>query len=182
MTMFPIPPKPEPQRPGDEFQSPRERKAAWSTMFGYCLSRDAGGLARLISDDMHRRNVFGTYPGTLADHARDIIEAARCLPSVDGVDMPIPAQTDKPSPAPSPRRECRSCMYFVAGAEEARGWCRRYPPVARLSGECGERPRASYEFPDTSALSWCGEYATDEKFVVKYYDGPTSPQFREGNW
>lgn len=61
----------------DEFETMRQRIEAYPTMLDYCLSRDDSGLELLISHDMHRRNIFGSYPGTLQDHARDIIKAIR---------------------------------------------------------------------------------------------------------
>lgn len=60
----------------DEFQCPRERIEAHPTMLDYCKSRDTVGLARLIWDETHQRNVFASYKGTSAEHSRVILEAA----------------------------------------------------------------------------------------------------------
>jgi hypothetical protein len=60
----------------DEFHTRRERLEAYPTMLDYCKSRDDDGLARLIWDDMHRSNIFGTYDGTVGEHSRAILAAA----------------------------------------------------------------------------------------------------------
>ncbi len=62
---------------GDEFETQRERKEAFPTMAAYCRSRDDEGLARLIWDRLHQRNVFGTYNGTVGDYAMTIIREAK---------------------------------------------------------------------------------------------------------
>lgn len=57
----------------DGFLSPRARLEAFPTFAEYCSSQTRDSLARLIWDHDHQRNVFGTYSGTVGDHALTII-------------------------------------------------------------------------------------------------------------
>lgn len=61
----------------DEFYNPRERQAAYPTFADYCRSRDEDGLVGLIGDEVYRRNAFGSYPGTIRDHALTLINVMR---------------------------------------------------------------------------------------------------------
>jgi hypothetical protein len=57
----------------DGFFTPRQRLKAFPTFADYCAAQTRDGLARLIWDHDHQRNVFCSYPGTVGDHARTII-------------------------------------------------------------------------------------------------------------
>lgn len=59
----------------DNFSCPRERMEAHPTMVDYCRAQDESGLARLIWDSMHQRNVFATYSGTNGEHALSIVRS-----------------------------------------------------------------------------------------------------------
>lgn len=61
----------------DGFSTPRERIEAHPTFMDYCAAQTTDGLARLVWDQAHQRNAFGSYPGTVHDHALTIIAAAR---------------------------------------------------------------------------------------------------------
>jgi hypothetical protein len=64
----------------DEFRCSSQRIEKYLTIYDYLASRDADGLAELIWNDTHRRNVFASYDGTSGDHALAIIKAASRLP------------------------------------------------------------------------------------------------------
>lgn len=59
----------------DNFSCPRERREAYPKMAEYCRAQDEDGLARLIWDTTHQRNVFATYSGTNGEHARAIVRS-----------------------------------------------------------------------------------------------------------
>lgn len=61
----------------DEFESPRERREAYPTMRAYGDSRTIDQLAILMCVDTYQRNVFGTYPGTVGNHSREILLSVR---------------------------------------------------------------------------------------------------------
>ncbi|TPW26840.1 hypothetical protein [Pararhizobium mangrovi] len=62
---------------GDEFEYPRLRIEAYPTMAAYCSSRSDEQLARIIWSDTYRSNVFGSYSGTIGEHANCIIAEAK---------------------------------------------------------------------------------------------------------
>lgn len=63
--------------PSDEFEWPRHRQEAHPTIESYLATRSEDELAALIWNETYRRNVFGTYRGTVGEHSLAILEEMR---------------------------------------------------------------------------------------------------------